>query len=102
MTGLAPGFQYQLSQTASGTLSLTALNDGVANSAPLLSVTSAPGELRISWPDTATGYGLETNADLGNSAGWQPFYGTVTDTNGEQNVRINTTSGRSFFRLRHP
>jgi hypothetical protein len=58
--------------------------------------------LLISWPDTATGFVLETNAGLSDPANWQPFGGTITDTNGQLNVPIDTSFGSSFFRLRHP
>jgi hypothetical protein len=58
--------------------------------------------LMISWPNTATGFVLESNADLNNALSWQPFGGSVIDSNGQQTVQINTTGSQSFFRLRHP
>lgn len=102
VTGLAPGFQYQISQSPSGTFTLTALNNCVAISPLLLSLTYGARQLRISWPDTATGFELETIADLGNSTDWQPFQGTIIDTNGQRTVQVNTSASSSFFRLRHP
>jgi uncharacterized repeat protein (TIGR03803 family) len=67
-------------------------------------VPPAPGSamLMISWPNTATGFVLESNADLNNALSWQPFGGSVIDSNGQQTVQINTTGSQSFFRLRHP
>ena len=102
ITGLAPEFQYQLSEATAGSLGLTALNDGVATSPPLLWIAARTGQMLISWADTAAGFVVETNANLGNAAGWQPFAGTIIDTNGQRRILFNTGAGTSFFRLRHP
>jgi uncharacterized repeat protein (TIGR03803 family) len=67
-------------------------------------VPPAPGSasLTISWPDTATGFMLESNADLGSASSWHSFSGPITDTNGQQTAQISAGPGNSFFRLRHP
>jgi uncharacterized repeat protein (TIGR03803 family) len=69
---------------------------------PLLTfVPPTPGRIGVtlSWPDTATGFVLETNAELNNGAGWQTFGGTTIDTNGQETVQVTATTGNSFFRL---
>jgi uncharacterized repeat protein (TIGR03803 family) len=71
---------------------------------PALSVVpplAGSATLTIAWPDTASGFILESNTDVGNSAGWQSFEGTIIDTNGQQSAQIEIGPGSSFFRLRH-
>ncbi len=74
-----------------------------AQAPPVSVVPPLPGSatLTITWPDTASGFILESNSDLGNAAGWQSFGGTIIDTNGQQSAQIGIAPGSAFFRLRH-
>jgi hypothetical protein len=57
--------------------------------------------LTLFWPNTATGFVLESNPNLDNPAGWQSFQGTIFDTNGQLAAQIEIAAGTSFFRLNH-
>lgn len=75
-----------------------------AQSPPAVSIVPPPpggATLTIIWPDTAAGFILETNTDLGNAAGWQPFAQTIIDTNGQMTAQIDIAPVSSFFRLHH-
>jgi T5SS/PEP-CTERM-associated repeat protein len=95
ITGLAPGFQYDFKPDASNAYTLTTLNDGVAISAPLLSLARTGNDLVISWPQTARGYTLQTCSDLG-AANWQPLSAATNP------FRRAPTPKMEFFRLVKP
>ena len=62
-----------------------------------------PGSpLSIEWPDSLTGYVLETTGDLSSSATWQPYTDSLIDTNGYWTAQISIKdAGPLFFRLHH-
>lgn len=93
VTGLAPGFQYDLEQTPEGTLQLRALNDGIATSAPILAIQKAGDEITISWPVTLPALSLETTDRL-PSSDWQAIGGTAN------RIAVKPTATMQFFRLR--
>jgi T5SS/PEP-CTERM-associated repeat protein len=65
VTGLTPDFQYKLSSDNSGSLSLAALNDGVATSPPMLAIQPVNShQLQISWLDSVTGFSLQSTTNL--------------------------------------
>ncbi|MGA2247474.1 MAG: choice-of-anchor tandem repeat GloVer-containing protein [Verrucomicrobiota bacterium] len=70
---------------------------------PFLVLAHLPGSatLTLFWPNTATGFVLESNPNLDNPAGWQSFQGTIFDTNGQLAAQIEIAAGTSFFRLNH-
>ena len=74
----------------------------VAHFVPILGIHSAvPGEIQLSWPESATGWTLEESADLA-SGNWSPSSRTVTTADGTHQVAIPTTDDRRFFHLREP
>ena len=63
-------------------------------SLPILSITQpTPTTVTISWPQSVTGYSLQSNADL-TSPNWVTVPGVVNHS-----VTVNTGSGNQFFRL---
>jgi T5SS/PEP-CTERM-associated repeat protein len=94
ITGLAPGFNYQVQ--ANGTsLSLVALNDGVPTSLPAIDIAPAANGLLVSWPGFVQGYTLQTSPSL-SAPQWQDL---VTSSNQWSVVPTNTLQ---FFRLTKP
>ncbi len=69
---------------------------------PLPTVTVSPGpsgSLTLSWLAAAYGFTLQANSNLSNPAGWAPLTGTVTQTNGLNQVTLPSSTGTQFFRL---
>ena len=65
--------------------------------APLLSITSAGGQVIVSWPLPSTGFTLQTNSNL-NPANWGNYGGAVNNNS----ATISPPNGNLFFRLYHP
>jgi hypothetical protein len=67
---------------------------------PSLAITPAitPGQLDLSWPD-APGWVLEESDNL---ATWGTSTRTITTSNGQRSVTVDTSGGKTFFRLAHP
>ncbi len=57
------------------------------------------GSLVITWPATSYGFTLQSNSNLNNPAGWITVGGTVTQTNGLNQVMIPSSTGTQFYRL---
>lgn len=95
VTGLAPGFQFDLVPGNSGQHTLTAMNAGVSLSSPPLYVQRAGPNLIITWPDYVKGFTIESTAALGTTA-WQP---RATTSN---RLEIPLGPGNEFFRLYRP
>ena len=70
-----------------------------AAGAPTLTIKLQSGSVLISWPASATGYGLTGSAALGAGASWQSAGGTPTVVNGTNQVTIPVTNSAQFFRL---
>lgn len=68
--------------------------------APLLSITKSGGNAVISWPAPAPGFVLQTNANVGNPAGWGDFSGAVSDNGTTKSVTLPAQPGNSYFRLK--
>lgn len=68
---------------------------------PQLHVGASGGSLTISWPDTATGFILESSATMA-AGSWTTVTAGQTDSNGTITVTVPTTGADKFFRLRHP
>ena len=62
---------------------------------PWLSINSTGSQLVVSWPASATGWRLQTNADLATSA-WGDYIGLVVNNR----VTNSTPAGNLFFRLK--
>jgi hypothetical protein len=54
----------------------------------------------VSWPASATGYVLQTNADL-TMANWGDYTGTVTNNGVMNSATLGKSAGSLFFRLKH-
>ena len=53
------------------------------------------------WANSAEGFVLESSAELGAGANWQPLSNHVF-TDGDNIVRTNNPNGQAFYRLRKP
>jgi hypothetical protein len=95
VTGLAPGFQYDLKPDSAGLYTLSALNDGAAISPPYLSIARTAAQLTISWAATAKGYVLQSAGSVG-TPNWQ----TVPTTSPQYTVPLPQSD--LFFRLTKP
>jgi hypothetical protein len=68
---------------------------------PTLKVTQANGSLVLSWPASATGFGLESSANL-TSNSWTSASGAATTNATDITVTIPTSGSQQFYRLHHP
>jgi uncharacterized repeat protein (TIGR03803 family) len=59
---------------------------------------SSGGQLTLSWPSSATGFVLQSNATL-NALTWSNFTGGYNDNGTNESVIILPTGGNAFFRL---
>ncbi len=61
------------------------------------------GQIDISWPATAEGYGLYESSSLSGPVQWQQVTNTPAANNGSYHVVLPASSGsRQFFRLSNP
>ena len=68
---------------------------------PSLNGSLSASNLVLAWPDTATGFVLESSDALGATASWNPVGGTPNDINGAFTLTIPTSGNAAkFFRLR--
>jgi len=63
-----------------------------------LDIASSGGQLTLSWPSSATGFVLQSNATL-NALTWSNFTGGYNDNGTNESVIILPTGGNAFFRL---
>lgn len=92
VSGLAPGFQYQVTPDGQGGLSLEALSDSVATSSPLLSIGLSDLTIQLSWPVWAAGYFLQSTTNLASGV-WldRPSAGNA--------LSVPAQGPQEFFRL---
>jgi len=80
------------------------LGDGLTNSPPVpptLTTTLSGNSIQLAWPDSATGFVLESSTNPLFSSGWTPVSGfPISTNNGTQQVQIPATNASRFFRLR--
>ena len=69
---------------------------------PLLSVTRSNNFVIISWPDTATGFQLQNNPNLGVTNGWTNVLQSLVTNGGQVSLSLPSPTGNNFYRLRHP
>ena len=67
---------------------------------PRLAVERAGTTILISWPAAASGFVLESAADL-SSAVWLPVTGVVESLNGRYQARVRVNASSGFYRLRY-
>jgi len=65
--------------------------------APLLTITNAGNQAIVSWSPSATGWTLQTNANLSTPT-WGNYLGTVVNNSATN----SPPRGNLFFRLSHP
>lgn len=65
---------------------------------PLAASLTATGELRLSWPASAVGFGLESSATL--SGAWLPVSGTPQVAGDQLTLTVPTTGTANFYRLK--
>ncbi len=82
-------------QTLAGVITVQA---GPVADVPL-TLTRSGGLVTIAWPDTATGYSLESTPSLAVPA-WQPVNETPQAGGGQFTVTVPTTQTEQYFRLR--
>jgi hypothetical protein len=81
-------------------LGVTALIDDLTfGFAPILSITSANGEISLSWTQTATNFQLEAATNLNDPVNWVPVPNTPTPANGLKTVSLPPGEASVFFRL---
>ncbi len=74
-----------------------------ANSSPLLTARMSGGahQLDFSWPDSATGFILQSTASLSPPADWKTVTNSVTDDGVNFNITVTDFPGTNqFFRLK--
>jgi hypothetical protein len=69
--------------------------------APLLTITRLGNNALVSWLATATGFSLQTNANVAASS-WVKYGGTITTSNGTNSITVTPPMGNLFFRLANP
>ncbi len=69
---------------------------------PTLSAQRTNNAVRLAWPATVGGYGVESKTDLTSPAAWSTVGTATTQTNGQNQVIISPATGNQFFRLKLP
>lgn len=99
-----------------GTASVVVTNFGGANAAnalytyvtptpapaPAITITSAANLMTLFWPDTATGYRLESTVSFTPTGTWNTVSGTFQTNGGFINLGLPMTGARMFYRLSKP
>jgi hypothetical protein len=66
---------------------------------PTLTITSSAGNVILTWPSSATGYTLQSNANLSLTANWNTVSPAPTVINGTNTVMNAITGAQLFYRL---
>jgi hypothetical protein len=69
---------------------------------PVLQLEAMSGELKLSWPASATSFKLYSSPEVGPSASWTMANDSPTLTNGQNVLRITPGAGTRFYQLRSP
>ena len=67
---------------------------------PALNITPSGSSVVISWPQSATGYTLQSNGDVNQSNNWSAVAQSAIQTNGLNTVTVSVTGNRQYFRLK--
>jgi hypothetical protein len=62
----------------------------------------AAGQWYLSWPGSASGYGVDLATNLASPILWSPVTNQIILTNGEHRVLLPPVSDNQIFRLRYP
>lgn len=80
---------------------LAAATEPVVVTPPVLSVDlPAPGQARVSWPASATGFVLQRSATLGATAAWSDVTGGIVEAAGVKSFTEAAGADPAWFRLR--
>jgi uncharacterized repeat protein (TIGR03803 family) len=70
---------------------------------PEISIASIDAStIRLSWPESAAGFQLESNNDVANRSGWLPVTNALALSNGLNSVTLATSNEATFYRLGRP
>jgi len=69
---------------------------------PKLQITSFAGQVILSWPVSASGFNLETTAQLFPGAAWVPLTNGVAISGANYVLTNNAATASAFYRLRSP
>jgi hypothetical protein len=58
--------------------------------------------IRLTWPESAAAFHLESNADVANGPGWVPVADQPGLTNGNYSVTMTASNNMRFYRLARP
>jgi len=67
--------------------------------APILRIRRDGYHVTVSWPDSATGWQLESTPQIGGGADWQPVTQAPVKADGAWSVTASVTANRQFYRL---
>ena len=99
--GTNDAFLAKISTNAPSTALLTLkLGDTPATPPPIFISIVSGNTIQLAWPDSASGYVLESSTNLASPYGWVPVGLPVITTNGTQQVEVPATNSSLFFRLR--
>lgn len=70
----------------------------VAQSVPI-EIDRAVGQVKLAWPSTTTGFGLESTTNLTSPVSWSAFTAMVANENGRWLATIPAGASAQFFRL---
>lgn len=103
-SGFVPGLnklEFIVSNAAAGytALRVDGLRVGAvrAVAAPALKIEATASGVRVSWPVSATGFGLRSATAIGGS--WTEVNAPVVEVNGQHTVNLGTSAEALFFRL---
>jgi hypothetical protein len=103
-SGFVPGVNKLEFIVNNAALGFTALRvDGLrvgalrATAAPALKIEATASGVRVSWPVSATGFGLRSATAIGGS--WTEVNAPVVEVNGQHTVNLGTSAEALFFRL---
>jgi hypothetical protein len=69
---------------------------------PALSIRRQGNSETVFWPDSASGWNLQSTPKVGTRAGWTPVAQAPVKTNGAWTVTLPEASDRQFYRLVKP
>ena len=69
--------------------------------APRLTIAHSGNSVTVSWPVTPSGYTLEQNSNVTNSASWSPYGGTINTANGTNSITVTSPTGNQYYGLFH-
>ena len=70
--------------------------------APTIATTSANNNLTLAWPDTATGYRVESALSVSPGVSWSTVAGTFQTNGGSISIVLPVGDAQRFFRLTKP